>query len=140
MSLLNLLKEKQEFIENTYKDFETFRDGNKSLDKFLEFLGFSLDQFDMYKNLETDFLDGLQFILKKKIKRNEKFTDLIAIFWEGCFTEEGKKFIGLLDEHVSTDFIRLSLLFNVFTQFQDESFMFFDMEGFAYKPFDDSLE
>jgi len=136
MNLIEEITKKREIIETTYKGFPKMRDEVKTLSQFLEFLGYSMDQYESIDNLETDFLDSLLFILKKTLKRKKTMVDLLEIFWEGCLTPEGKKYLNLLEEHASTDFLKWGMLFKVFNVFQEEANMFIEMEGFGIMPHD----
>lgn len=95
---------------------------------FFNLVGFNQEDFKDLFALVDDIKDQFLLFFKKEFRRqNQDNREIMGspLFIKALLTEEGKKYIRLLEEHVSSPFMVCFFILRVFDECEKELSMFF---------------
>jgi hypothetical protein len=92
---------------------------------FLERMEYSMEEYQRVSNLEANLLDAMTMIFREqnreaRLADQDVVLDGTIMFLDALLTDNGVKYLSLLDEHISTHHMKMFFLTKLYEKFESE--------------------
>jgi len=113
-----------EQIRSVYEEQKKTNFKDKTPEDFFDNIQYSQESFDSIRAMEDNLVDRFMFLFKKETRNKENKhqggVSATKVFLEGILSEEGRDYLRILEEHVSSSFMIVYILIRVYGRFEQQ--------------------